>query len=108
MIVIENNQVRSDADKWVRRIGGETCFRRGIALPGDTPEMFDELDSVPVPLDGNEYNEKVNSLIRERYSLSEELAILRQRDSKPDEFDEYFRFAEECKAKARPESGISG
>ena len=64
MIVIENNQVRSDADKWVRRIGGEACFRRGIALPGDTTEMFEELDSVPVPLDGNEYNEKVNSLIR--------------------------------------------
>lgn len=39
----------------------------------------------------------VNGLIRRKYSLSEELAILRQRDSKSDEFVEYNTFAEECK-----------
>lgn len=39
-----------------------------------------------------------SSLIREVYSIDDELAILRQKDSKPEEFDEYDRFAEECKA----------
>ena len=39
----------------------------------------------------------VNELIRRKYTLSEELAILRQRDSKVDEFTEYNTFAEECK-----------
>ena len=41
-----------------------------------------------------------NALIRRQYSLSEELAILRQRDSKADEFTEYNTFAEECKKTA--------
>lgn len=49
------------------------------------------------------YEEKVEQLIRERYSVSDELAILRQRDSKIEEFSEYFAYCEECKAKARAE-----
>ena len=49
------------------------------------------------------YEEKVVSLIREKYSLDEELAIQRQRDTKPDEFNEYFAYCEECKEKAKGE-----
>lgn len=47
------------------------------------------------------YEERVEQLIRERYSVSDELAILRQRDTKQSEFDEYFAFCEECKALAK-------
>ena len=46
--------------------------------------------------------------IRKRYSLSQELAILRQRDVKPKEFEEYNIFVEECKASAKAELGIGG
>lgn len=53
--------------------------------------------------DTRSYSEKVVSLIREKYSLDEELAIQRQRDSKPQEFQEYFNYCEECKKKARGE-----
>ena len=49
------------------------------------------------------YGERVNSLIRERYTLSDELAILRRRDSAPDEFSAYNAYAESCKARAREE-----
>lgn len=49
--------------------------------------------------DTRSYSEKVVSLIREKYSLDEELAIQRQRDSKPEEFQAYFNYCEECKAK---------
>lgn len=45
----------------------------------------------------------VEQYIREKYSLSSELAILRQRDTKPDEFAEYNAYAEECKKKAKAE-----
>lgn len=48
-----------------------------------------------------EYAAEVERLIRARYSLSAELAVLRQRDSKPDEFAAYDSFAERCKAQAR-------
>ena len=50
------------------------------------------------------YEEKVVSLIREKYSLDEELAIQRQRDTKPEEFKEYFTYCEECKMKAKEEA----
>ena len=48
------------------------------------------------------YGATVEALIRERYTESDELAIQRQRDTKPEKFTEYDNFCEECKAKARP------
>lgn len=47
------------------------------------------------------YGQTVDSLIRNRYSLWDELAILRQRDEKPEEWAEYNAYCEECKAKAK-------
>lgn len=47
------------------------------------------------------YAALVNGAIRRRYSLSAELAILRQRDEKPDEFAAFHAYAEACKAEAR-------
>ena len=49
------------------------------------------------------YPNLVSRLIRERYSVDDEMAILRQRDEKPDEYQAYFAFCEECKTKARAE-----
>lgn len=49
------------------------------------------------------YEEYVEQLIRERYSLNQELAIQRQCETKPEEFEEYFAFCEKCKAKAKSE-----
>jgi hypothetical protein len=49
------------------------------------------------------YEERVEQLIRERYSLNQELAIQRQRETKVDEFNEYFNYCEECKTKAKEE-----
>lgn len=40
---------------------------------------------------------EIEKLIRLRYSMSDELAILRQRDEKPLEFAAYHEYAEECK-----------
>jgi hypothetical protein len=48
-----------------------------------------------------DYGDIVETLIRQKYSLSAELAILRQRDSKPEEFAEYNAYAEECKTEAK-------
>ena len=45
------------------------------------------------------YESKVTKKIRAKYSVNQELAILRQRDTKPDEFAAYNAYAEQCKAK---------
>ena len=48
-----------------------------------------------------EYNNLIVKLIREKYSINDELAILRQQATKPDEFKEYNEYVEECKTKAK-------
>ena len=52
------------------------------------------------------YPELVSEKIRKRYSVNAELAILRQRDEKPEEFAEYNAFAEQCKIEAKKELGM--
>lgn len=47
------------------------------------------------------YESLVERYIRHKYSLNAELAILRQRNTKPEEFLAYHAYAEECKAKAK-------
>ena len=50
------------------------------------------------------YEECVVEKIRARYTVDDELALLRQRDVKPDEFAEYNAYCEACKAEARAET----
>ena len=47
------------------------------------------------------YEQRVVGRIRERYSIDDELAILRQRETKPEEFAEYNAFVENIKAEER-------
>lgn len=49
------------------------------------------------------YEQRVVLRIRERYSVDDELAILRQRDTKPDEFAAYNDFVEKVKREEREE-----
>ena len=54
------------------------------------------------PIEGpRTYEQKVEDYIREKYTVSDELAILRQRDTKPEEYAEYYAYCEECKAKSK-------
>ena len=56
--------------------------------------------------DNNEYENKVVALIRQKYNVNQELAILRQRDTKPLEFAEYNKYVEQCKKQVK--NGILG
>ena len=58
------------------------------------PSSFDEL-----------YEAMIIRKIRAKYTVNQELAILRQRDSKPSEFAEYNAFVERCKAEIKEELG---
>ena len=52
------------------------------------------------------YENLIIRKIRKRYSVNQELAILRQRDSKPEELAEYNAYVERCKAEGKAELGI--
>lgn len=49
------------------------------------------------------YEGRVQALIKERYTIYDEVAIQRQRDTKPQEFAEYNAFCEACKARVKAE-----
>ena len=59
-------------------------------------EGWEEYDDI-----AERYKDRVIERIREKYSVDDEIAILRQRDSKVEEFEEYNEYVEDCKAKAR-------
>ena len=53
--------------------------------------------------DNDEYENKIVALIRKKYNVNQELAILRQRDTKPEEFAEYNEYVEKCKEQVKNE-----
>ena len=64
--------------------------------------MIDELILKNISKD-KLYANLVSKLIRERYSVDDEMAILRQKETKPEEWETYNSYCEECKAKAKKE-----
>ena len=56
------------------------------------------------------YDEAVDAEIRKRYSISQEFAVLRQEKEKPEEYEAYFAYCEECKAyvKQKKEEASNG
>lgn len=52
------------------------------------------------------YKQRVIELIRQKYSQDDEFSILRQRDTKPEEFQEYNAYVEACKGQAKEEIKI--
>ena len=81
-----------------------------------TKEKFDELTNERIVLMESQYElqfwqnisyeEAVDMKIREKYTASQEFAILRQRDEKPTEYQEYYAYCEECKAFVKTKKGI--
>lgn len=70
---------------------------------------MEEIEKRLIILNGiekEEYPVQVEKLIRKRYSVSAELAILRQRDTKPEEFAEYNEYVEKCKVYIKHELGL--
>lgn len=61
-----------------------------------TPDEIAEMQASSLP-----YEQRVVNRIRAVYSVDDELAILRQRDTKPQEFAEYNAFVEKLKAEER-------
>ena len=84
-------------ERWLELIDGQAA---GMLITEDeqgSPVLTEYVNSVPVPT----YEQRVQQSIRERYSVDDELAILRQRDTKPDEFAAYYEYAEQCEAQAK-------
>ena len=83
--------------KWRRLLDGQA---RGMEIVEDENGMPVLREPQPEPIVLT-YEQLVRQRIRERYSVDDELAILRQRDTKPGEVEAWFKYAEQCKDVAR-------
>lgn len=98
----------SSTTGYVHKKGTEQYAKRRIMLPGEETSDFEEADSLP-PYTNAEYGEKVEELIRARYSASQELALINNAmaDSPTEEhareYAAYQEFRRGCKAQAREE-----
>ena len=59
-------------------------------------EIYEPPVVAPISLE-TQYKQRIVELIRKKYSGDDEFAILRQRDTKTEEFNEYNEYVEECK-----------
>lgn len=92
--------------KYIRNGNKYTLFLDRTAVSWQEPAA-----EGPQTVVGYSYNEvDINSdtvsreafiagLIHTRYSVDDEISILRQKDSEPEEFEAYNAFAEECKVR---------
>ena len=88
-------ELTTDADHILHRKGSDdyTAIRRATVT---NPDEWEE-----VAVAEERYRRMASDGIRRRYDVNAELAILRQRDTKPEEFAAYNAFAESCKADAK-------
>lgn len=52
------------------------------------------------------YENMIVAKIRQRYSVNQELAILRQQTTKPQEYQAYYDYVEQCKAEVKAEMEV--
>ena len=48
-------------------------------------------------------DQMIANVIGAKYSIDDQIALLRQKDEKPEEYQEFYKFAEEVKAKVKEE-----
>ena len=120
-MIIEGNHIKAEEGLILRRKSdnfvagtelylGYTYYLDGKKLSTpiqELPEHYEEISQETIDTDNERlYPLKVEQYIREKYSVSDELAIQRQRDEKKQTFSEYYDFCEECKSRARFVLGI--
>lgn len=104
----------ADEGKYIHKIGTEMYCKKVTMLPSETIEMYEEVNEIP-KFTKSEYEDKVKELIKERYTIEDELAIQRKAfnamitsttlsedssESIMDEYNEYNLFVEDCKVRA--------
>lgn len=73
-----------------------------ININGIVREMTEEEIAEYTPIvEPIPYEQRVVNRIREVYTIDDELAILRQKDTKPEEFAKYNAFVEQIKAEEK-------
>lgn len=119
MLEFTEYSVKTNAqDMCVRRVGTNVCGSAMSRRAGDSEDDYEEITAeqaaeiqaqaeaeaeaqaaIKAEQQAKQQRDAaIVAKVRERYTLDEELAILRQRDVKADEFESYYEYVEQCKA----------
>ena len=60
-----------------------------------------DAEPIEIRITKEQYPSYVADKIHEKYSLDDEIAIIRQKDEKPEEYAEYYAYCENVKAEAK-------
>lgn len=103
-LYIKNNVIKEKRVIEIVKDGHRTFNPSHEMLIADGWEVYTPpiKEAVEVPIE-EQYKIRIVELIREKYSVDDELAILRQRDNKIEEFNEYNQFVESVKVIAHNE-----
>jgi len=74
---------------------------------GEYLEIESHSENIQNVYSSDDYGKVVEELILEKYSYGQEIAILRQKEAKPEEYTEYYNYCEECKTEAKRLCGIN-
>lgn len=103
----------SSKSGYIHKIGTNTYFQKGIIV--DSPDLYEEVSEIP-KYTREEYEQKVAELVKDRYSIEEEMGIQRKMitsltspttlsddlvESYSEEFIQYNSYVEECKIRAK-------
>ena len=103
-LYIKNGIIKERRHIEIIKDSGRTFNPPHEMLIADGWEVYTPPVPEPVEIPKEEqYKQRVIDLIREKYSIDDELAIQRQRDSKVEEFNEYNQFVESVKIIAHNE-----
>lgn len=122
-IAIRNNEVyRNYAERFTDSVIQSAPYNYKVVEVGNIPEdcVYSDFDYIGSTYVFNQtkydsrtktdaqslYENRVVELIRQKYTLSQELAILRQQTTKPEEYQEYFEYCEQCKTQAKIQYSI--
>ena len=73
-----------------------TCDLVAKFRPKPTVEQLEKLKQ-------KRYEELCQKYIRQKYSVDDELGIARQKDKKPEKYETYYNYVEDCLARAKKE-----
>lgn len=88
IITIDNSQIFNPSEELLKE-NGWTPY-----VPPAPTHVITEISKEA------QYKSRIVELIRKKYSIDDEIAILRQREEKHDEFVDYNEFVENCKRTA--------
>ena len=98
MLYIKNGEIR-DSKKIAVVVDGYRYFNppHKMLIANGWQPYTPPVPSQPEVTPEQMYKDRVVELVREKYTIDDELSIQRQRDTKVDEFNEYNIFVENCK-----------